>query len=164
MNTLPAIPLTLDRLSYNKDGTPGTLRVGPHTFATLELPISRTNDQPSCLLPGVYELAYTARSTGLGQYMRANGDDRTSAVFRVGNFMGSLADDFQADHNFGILVGRAAVLLNMNHATQRAVVLSASTYAAILAALTPHPVLLTINPPMSERNVIYPPRLNPARR
>lgn len=163
MNTLPARALTIDRLSYNPDGTPGTMKIGPHLLSTLELPISRDNDAAGCLLPGTYTLEYTTDPKRGGAYRRANGADRSTPVFRIGNYAGDVTLDFVSDITSGILIGRSAVLLNHNHVSQRAVVLSASCYASLITACAPAPILLTINPPRSEQNVIYPPTLHQRR-
>lgn len=156
MKTADRVHLTINRISYNDDGTPGHLSIGRNLFATLEPPWRDNAPSFSCIPPGTYNAEIGGAPSYPDEYLLDDVPGRAGIVIHWGNFAGDESLGFQSDTAGCILIGRAAVLLNKHHVSQRAVILSRSTLAGFKQAAKRAPLLLTINPPLSAGGTIWP--------
>lgn len=154
--TTPA-ELTLNRITYSDEGTPGHIQVGPHCFGTLEPPPRDNRPGESCIPPGRYYVERTGTPSFPEHYVLKDVPGREGIVIHAGNFAGDPAKGYKTDTHGCILIGRASVLLNDEKQRQRALILSRSCLKSFTDIMHAGPFWLTINPPMDEKHIIWPP-------
>lgn len=145
----PIAALDLYRISHNDDGTPGHIRVGPHNFATLELPWRHNAREISCIPAGRYYCERGAAPSFPKNYALANVPDRAGIVIHAGNYAGDISRGWKSDSRGCILLGRACVIPAHDGKTQRAVCLSRASIRSLGEIMKGAPFWLTIHPPLT---------------
>lgn len=157
MTTNPPRELTLNRITYSDEGTPGHIQLDRHCFATMEPPPRDNKPGISCIPPGRYLCEPIGTPHYPKHYVIADVPGRSGIVIHAGNYAGDPEKGWQTDTQGCILLGRSASLLNTAGRRQRAVVLSRSSIKAFSELLQGAPFWLTINPPLSDGGIIWPP-------
>ena len=155
--TTTPVHLNLYRIGYHDDGTPGHIQIGPHTFATLELPWRGNAREISCIPPGHYRCAVGLAKSFPRNYAIEHVPGRSGIVFHSGNFAGDKCLGYESHSRGCILLGRACVMPDALGRSQRAVMLSKAAIASMLDILQRAPFSLTIHAPLDPGIPVPPP-------
>lgn len=123
----PIETVRLVRGPSTEQGTPGRLYAPASIFDTLEPPAPEHDATHPRIPAGTYLAKKIGSPRFPDRYVLQAVPLRSGIVIHPGNYAGSIDAGYQSDSNGCILIGRAAMLLNVKKEQQRALVLSRST-------------------------------------